>query len=49
MKKEKELKVNTTNYPKDSHVAFCKRWKDKYHEGKCPITHTERVSQSCDI
>ena len=48
MKKENELKVNT-NYPKDSHAAFCKRCKDRYHEGKCPITHTERVSKSCEI
>lgn len=49
MKNDKELKVNTTNYPKDSHAAFCKRCKDRYHEGKCPITKTDKVSQKCDL
>lgn len=48
MKKDKELKVNT-NYPKDSHAEFCKRCKDRYNGGKCPITKTDKVSQKCDL
>lgn len=49
MKKEKELNVNTTNYPKDSHAAFCKRCKDRYNGGKCPITNTDKVSTKCSL
>ena len=37
----------TTNYPKDSHSAFCKRC--KAHNGCCPITGTDRASRDCDI
>ena len=37
----------TTNYPKDSHSAFCKRC--KAHNGCCPITGTDKASKGCDI
>lgn len=39
----------TTNYPKDSHKAFCKRCLERYHEGICPITGTSKASSQCDI
>lgn len=40
---------NTTNYPKDSHKAFCERCLERYHEGICPITGTSKASSQCDI
>lgn len=39
----------TTNYPKDSHKAFCKRCLERYHEGICPITHSKNPSGRCDL
>lgn len=39
----------TTNYPKDSHNAFCKRCLERYHEGICPITHSKNPSGRCDL
>lgn len=39
----------TTNYPKDSHKAFCKRCLERYHGGFCPITGTSKASSQCDI
>lgn len=38
----------TTNYPKDSHKAFCKRCLDRYH-GICPMTHSRNPSGRCDL
>lgn len=39
----------TTNYPKDSHKAFCKRCLERYHEGICPITGRRVPSGRCDL
>lgn len=39
----------TTNYPKDSHKAFCKRCLERYHEGICPITGSRVPSGRCDL
>lgn len=41
--------ANTTNYPKDSHKAFCERCLERYHEGICPITHSKNPSGRCDL
>lgn len=49
MKQDKEIKVNTTNYPKDSHAAFCKRCKERYHGGVCPVTNTKEVAKKCSL
>lgn len=38
----------TTNYPKDSHKAFCKRCM-RYNGGVCPITGTTYADKRCDI
>lgn len=46
---DKKPVSNTTNYPKDSHKAFCKRCLERYHEGICPITGTSKASSQCDI
>lgn len=39
----------TTNYPKDSHKAFCKRCLERYHGGICPMTHSKNPSGRCDL
>lgn len=39
----------TTNYPKDSHKAFCKRCLERYHGGFCPMTHSKNPSGRCDL
>lgn len=39
---------NTTNYPKDSHKAFCKRCLERY-QGICPITGSRVPSGRCDL
>lgn len=38
----------TTNYPKDSHKAFCKRCLERYH-GICPMNHSKIPSGRCDL
>lgn len=38
----------TTNYPKDSHKAFCKRCMG-YNGGFCPNTHSIRPDGRCDL
>lgn len=45
---KKTVKQTTTNYPMDSHKAFCKRCV-KYNGGVCPITGTAKASSRCDI
>ena len=37
----------TTNYPMDSHKAFCKRCMKI--NGCCPATGTDKASNRCDI
>ena len=44
---KKTAKITTTNYPMDSHKAFCKRCV-KYNGGNCPITGG-KPSKHCDI
>ena len=44
---QKTAKNPTTNYPMDSHKAFCKRCKT--YNGCCPITGTAQESKRCDI
>ena len=43
----KPVTNHTTNSPKDSHSAFCKRC--KAYNGCCPITGTDTASKRCDI
>lgn len=38
----------TTNYPMDSHKAFCKRCVT-YNGGVCPATGTTKTYNHCDI
>ena len=38
----------TTNYPKDSHKAFCKR-RLSYNGNIRPVTGKETLSKSCDL
>lgn len=38
----------TTNYPRDSHKAFCKRCLS-YNGNICPVTGKETLSKSCDL
>ena len=44
---KKTAKKATTNYPMDSHKAFCERC--KVYNGCCPITGTAKASNRCDI
>lgn len=44
----KPVTNSTTNYPMDSHKAFCKRCV-KYNGGVCPATGTTKLYQHCDI
>lgn len=44
---KKTVKVTTTNYPMDSHKAFCKRCMKI--NGCCPMTGSDRASKNCDI
>jgi len=44
----KPVRNATTNYPKDSHSAFCKRCVG-YNGGVCPKTGTAVVSKACDL
>lgn len=37
----------TTNYPKDTHKAFCKRCMD--YNGHCPESGTKRLSRECGL
>lgn len=39
----------TTNYPMDSHKAFCTRCLERYNNGICPITRSGNPSGRCDI
>lgn len=39
--------TKTTNYPKDSHKAFCQRC--FYQHKKCPRTGTQRTSGACNL
>lgn len=39
----------TTNYPMDSHKAFCKRCLERYNNGICHITRSGNPSGRCDI
>ena len=45
---KKAVNKTTTNYPMDSHKAFCKRCV-KYNGGVCPATGTTKLYQHCDI
>ena len=44
---KKAVKNTTTNFPMDSHKAFCKRCMKI--NGCCPITGTAKASAHCDI
>lgn len=44
---KKTSKNPTTNYPLDTHKAFCKRCQKQH--GKCPITKSGAVSQECSL
>ena len=44
---DKKNTKKTTNYPMDSHKAFCDRCKT--YNGCCPITGTAKASNRCDI
>lgn len=41
------VKNSTTNYPKDSHKAFCERC-FKYN-GRCPNTESQRKDRRCSL
>ena len=53
MKKTEDINKNkknpTTNYPMDSHKEFCNRCMKKYHNGICPITHSNRPYKDCAL
>ena len=37
----------TTNYPKDTHAAFCRRC--MAHNNGCPITKRQKPSKKCSL
>lgn len=49
MKEVKETKGKnpTTNYPKDTHKAFCERCFE--YNGGCPNTNTKHKDLSCSL
>lgn len=47
VEQQKTAKNPTTNYPMDSHKAFCKRCMKI--NGCCPSTGTDKPSNHCDI
>ena len=48
-KNEQNIRRNTTNYPKDSHKAFCERCYNQYNNGICPATGSKNLSKSCQL
>lgn len=49
IRKNHSKKEVTTNYPKDSHEAFCKRCL-RYHTMVCPKTgRVAIISKDCDL
>lgn len=44
---KKTTKNPTTNYPFDTHKAFCKRCLKQH--GKCPVTKSGTLAQDCSL
>ena len=39
----------TTNFPMDSHKAFCERCFKVYNDGKCPMTGSKTLHNGCNV